>query len=95
MAGRDDLIDKRGPMVRPFLLQNVYQNNVELIKKSPFALEFFLCPRVVDDAVHDKIANAWETKYRGTGQKLWGITRKQRAGIHLDIDREARPSILS
>ena len=39
MAGRDDLIDERGPVMRPFLLEDTDQGKVELVKECSLRFE--------------------------------------------------------
>ena len=60
MTGRDDLIDERGPVVRPFLLQDRDQDEVELIQKGTVPLEHFLRLGVFDDQVDHEIPDSYE-----------------------------------
>lgn len=55
MAGRNDLVDKRRPVVRPFLLQDGHQNKIELIEEGPLSLELFFGLGVFDNAVDDEV----------------------------------------
>jgi hypothetical protein len=81
-----DLVNKRRPVVGPFLLQHGDQNKVELVEKRTV----YLCPvfvvRKLDDEIDDKVADACQR------QLFVFLNRK---GTYLDTGRGARLSILS
>ena len=41
MAGGDDFVDKGGPVVRPFLLEDGYEDEVEFVKEGTLCFEGF------------------------------------------------------
>ena len=42
MAGRNNLVDKRWPVVRPFLLQDGNKNKIQLVEKCSLGLKTLL-----------------------------------------------------
>lgn len=58
MARGNDLVDKIWPVMRPLLLQNGDQDQVELVQKSAFVLQSFLGFGVFNDEVDDKVSNS-------------------------------------
>jgi hypothetical protein len=59
VAGGDDLIDECGPVVRPFLLENGDQNQVELVQEGALSSELLFGSGIFDDEVNDEVANTW------------------------------------
>jgi hypothetical protein len=57
VAGRDDLIDKGGPVVRPLLLQNGYEDEIKLVEKCLLRSKGFFAARALDDELNDEIPN--------------------------------------
>lgn len=55
MTGRDDFGDKGRPVMRPFLLEDGHQNEVEFIEESSLALELLFGLGVFDDTVDDEV----------------------------------------
>ena len=58
MAGGDDLIDEVGPIVRPLLLQNGDQDQIQLVDQRAFGSKFLLGARIFDDEIDDEISNS-------------------------------------
>ena len=57
MAGGDDFVDKRWPVVRPFLLQDGYKDEVEFVKESSLCLKRFFGAGALDDEAYNEISN--------------------------------------
>lgn len=57
MAGGDDLVDKCGPVVRPFLLENGDQDQIELVQEGALSSELLFGSGILDDEVNDEVAN--------------------------------------
>lgn len=60
MARADDFVDKRGPVVWPFLLENGDEDQVELVEERLLRSQGFVGARALDNELYDEIANAWE-----------------------------------
>ena len=58
MARRDDLIDECRPVVGPFLLEDGYEDQIQLVEKGPLALQALFAVRALDDEVDYKVAYA-------------------------------------
>ena len=58
MAGRDDLVDERGPVVWPLHLQYVDQSHVQLVEERALLADAFFAVRTLDDEVYDEVADA-------------------------------------
>ena len=58
MARRDDLIDEGRPVVGPFLLEDGYEDQIQLVEKGPLALQALFAVRALDDEVDYKVAYA-------------------------------------
>lgn len=85
MAGRDDLVDEGGPVVRPFLLEDGHEDEVQLVEKGSLCLERLFRARGLDNEVDDKVADTWSASAYTSHHNL----RKQ---TYLDIAPLARPS---
>ena len=57
MAGGDYFVDEGGPVMRPLLLEDGYEDKVEFVEKSSLCLEGFFGARALDNEAHNKIAN--------------------------------------
>lgn len=66
MAGGNYLIDEVGPVVRPLLLQNGDQDQVEFVDQCAFGSELFLGAGIFDDEIDDKIANSYRNPRAGS-----------------------------
>jgi hypothetical protein len=56
---RDDLIDEGGPVVRPFLLEDRDEDEVELVQQSAVGAAAVVVVGELDDEVDDEVADAW------------------------------------
>lgn len=88
MAGGDDLVDERGPVVRPFLLENGDKDEVQLVEKCAVGLEGLLGARTCEDLLDDEVPNAWHMVSRVTQLRKQRLTYPGTALV-------AEPSILS
>ncbi len=59
MAGGDDLVDERGPVVGPFLLENGDEDEVKLVEECAVGLEGLLRARTCEDLLDDEVPDAW------------------------------------
>lgn len=59
MAGGDNLIDERRPVVRPFLLENGDEDQVQLVEECTVGLEGLLGARACEDLLDNEVSNAW------------------------------------
>lgn len=59
MARRYDLVDKGGPVVRPFLLENRNKDEVELIEEGSLCLQRFFGARGLNDEVDHKVTDPY------------------------------------
>jgi len=59
VARRNDLIDKGGPVVRPFLLQDRHKNQVELVEERALGVQALLGAGEFDDEVDDKVPDTY------------------------------------
>lgn len=90
MASRNDLVDKVGPVMGPFLLQNGNEDEIKFIEQSSLSLEVVLRTRVLNNKIDNKVADAYSSISVSEG--LLSCHTRQ---AYLDTDREAIPSILS
>jgi hypothetical protein len=58
VAGRDDLVYESWPVVRPFLLENRHEDEVQLVEEGAVGAAAVVVVRELDDEVDDKVANA-------------------------------------
>ena len=58
MAGGYDLVDEGWPVVRPFLLEDGDQYEVQFVEKCSLGFQVLLGARALDDEVDHKIPNA-------------------------------------
>lgn len=58
MARGNDLVDECGPVVRPFLLQNRDQDQIQFVQEGALSTELLFGPGVFDDEVDDEVSNA-------------------------------------
>jgi hypothetical protein len=56
---RDDLVDEGGPVVRPFLLEDRDEDEVELVQQSAVGAAAVVVVGELDDEVDDEVADAW------------------------------------
>lgn len=56
----DNFVDKCWPVMRPFLLQDGDEHEIQLVEEGPVCLEGLLGVRSLDDEVDDEVANAWK-----------------------------------
>lgn len=89
MAGGDDLVDEGGPVVRPLLLQDGDEDQVEFVEKGAFGAKLLLRAGVLDDEIHDEIADACAGEFSVAART--GFTE----AVYLGIDPVAGPSIES
>jgi len=59
MAGGDDLIDERRPVVRPFLLQYRDEDQVQLVQESSLGSKLLFGAGGLDDEVNDEVSNSY------------------------------------
>ncbi len=60
MAGRDDFVDKRGPVVRPFLLEDGDEHQIELVEQCLVVSQGLFAVGALDDELHNKVTDAWQ-----------------------------------
>ena len=58
MARGNDFVDECGPIVRPFLLENRDEDEVELVYEGSLGFEGFFGTRGLDDEADNEIANS-------------------------------------
>ena len=58
MTGRNDLVDECRPVVGPFLLEDGYEDQIQLVEKGPLALQALFAVRALDDEADYKVAYA-------------------------------------
>lgn len=90
MAGRDDLVDEGGPVVRPFLLQDRDEYEVQLVEKGAVGLEGFFRVGALENVLNDKVADSC---YLSAARAV--STSEMRATAYLDIAPAAGPSTSS
>jgi hypothetical protein len=59
MAGRNDLVDEGGPLVRPILLQDRDKDKVQLVQKRTFVVEALFGAGELDNEVDDEVADTY------------------------------------
>lgn len=59
MAGGDDLVNEGRPVVRPFLLEDGDEDQVELVEKRSLAFETLFRARALDDEAHDEVTDPY------------------------------------
>ena len=92
VAGRDDFVDERGPVVGPFLLENGDEDEVELVEKGLVASQSLLGARALDDELDDEVPDTWVGPRQPTRRRHGRQDRK--GGTRLGTDPAAGPSIL-
>lgn len=58
MAGRDDLIDEGRPVVRPLLLEDGNEDQVEFVDQGSLLAQALVGARHLDDELDNKVADA-------------------------------------
>jgi hypothetical protein len=56
---RDDFVDEGGPVVRPFLLEDGDEDEVEFVQQGAVGAAAIVVVRELDDEVDDEVADAW------------------------------------
>lgn len=59
MAGGDDFVDEGRPVVRPLLLENGDEDEIELVKQGSLRLKRLFRGGALNDEVDDKVANTY------------------------------------
>jgi hypothetical protein len=59
MTRRDDLVDEGRPIVRPFLLKDGDEDEVQLVEEGALGAAAVIAVRQLDNEVDDKVADAW------------------------------------
>lgn len=62
MAGRDDFVDKCRPVVRPFLLEDGNEDEVELVEQSPLLAQRLFGARALDNELDDEVSDSYKTQ---------------------------------
>jgi hypothetical protein len=62
MAGRDDFVDKCRPVVRPFLLEDGNENEVELVEQGPLLAQRLFGARALDDELDNEVSDSYRSK---------------------------------
>lgn len=89
MAGGNNLVDERRPVVGPLLLQNGNEDQVELVQKGAFGAQLLFRVGVFDDEIDDEIADPFLTRSAFQHvQPSPGVSYR-----YLGIDHGAGPSI--
>lgn len=57
MAGGDNLVDKGGPVVRPFLLQDRDQDQVQFVQECALGAELLFGAGVLDNKIDDEVSD--------------------------------------
>lgn len=65
MAGRDDLVDEGRPVVGPFLLEDGYEDEVQLVEEGAVGAAAVVVVRELDDEVYDEIPDTCEGQREG------------------------------
>lgn len=60
MARRNDLVDEGGPVVRPFLLENGDENEIELVQQRALGLDLLFGFGILENKSDNKIADTYE-----------------------------------
>ena len=58
MARRDDFVGECWPVVRPFLLEYGYKDEIELVEECTLRSKALLRARALDDKVDNEVTNA-------------------------------------
>ncbi len=75
MAGGDDFVDKCGPVVRPFLLENGDEDKVKLVDEGSLGFKRFFGARGLDDEADNEVANSWTSQLADSFSLLkWALT---------------------
>jgi hypothetical protein len=59
MARGDDLIDEGGPVMRPLLLENRHQDQIQFVQEGALSTELLFGSGVLDNEVDDEVSNTW------------------------------------
>jgi hypothetical protein len=62
VAGGDDLIDERRPVVRPFLLQDRDEYEVEFVEKGAVSLESLVAVGTLQDVLNDEVTDSYRVR---------------------------------
>lgn len=57
MAGGDDLIDKGRPVVRPFLLENGDEDEIQLVEKGLLGSQGFFGTGALENEINNEVAD--------------------------------------
>jgi hypothetical protein len=88
MARGNDLVDEGGPVMRPFLLKDRDQDQVQLVQERPLRLVWLLVCGVLDDEVDNEVSDSFP-------RSAVAIDEVQLSQTNLDIALEVVLSILS
>ena len=58
MAGGDDFVDEGWPVVRPFLLQDGHEDQVELVEERLLRAEGLFGARALNDELDDEVTDS-------------------------------------
>ena len=58
MAGGDDFVDECGPVMGPFLLENGYEDEIELVYEGALGFEGFFGARGLNNEADNEVANS-------------------------------------
>lgn len=89
MAGGYDLVDESRPIVRPFLLQDGNEDEVQLVQEDSLGPQRLFRSGTLYDETNDEISNAWN-------KSVWrSSSRTVTESIYLGTALWAEPSTLS
>lgn len=92
-----DFVDEGGPVVRPLLLQDGDQDQIQFVQESAFAAELLLGTGVLDDKIDDEVPDAYgRAPTVSTSSTPELPPRKTRRGVaiwYLGTDLSVTPSI--
>jgi hypothetical protein len=88
MAGGDDFVDEGGPVMRPFLLEDGDEDEVELVDEGSLGFKGFFGARGLDDEADNEVADSW------TPQSAH-LPGQPQIGSHLDTAPLEEPSTWS
>jgi hypothetical protein len=59
MTRRDNLVDEGRPIVRPFLLEDRDEDEVQLVEEGALGAAAIIAVRQLDNKIDNKVADAW------------------------------------
>ena len=59
MAGGDDFVDERRPVVRPFLFEDRDKDEIQLVEQNALISQALFSIRCLDDEFNDEVANTY------------------------------------